>query len=52
MAATAKIKMRETYGRLVAGQAYRVDAGTAASLVRMDVADVVPERKGARRRRK
>jgi len=37
--------MRETYGRLLAGQAYRVDAGTADSLVSMGLADVVISRK-------
>ena len=50
MADTAKIKMRETYGRLVAGQAYRVDEGTAASLIQMGLADEVKARKKARRK--
>lgn len=49
MAATAKIKMRKSYGRLLAGQTYRVDDGTARSLASMGLADVVKARKKARK---
>jgi len=40
-----KIKMSETYGRLEAGTDYRVDDGTARSLVSMGKAVIVPDKK-------
>ena len=50
--ASAKIKMLETYGQLLIGQTYRVDSGTAGSLVSMGKAETVAERKVSRRKRK
>ena len=49
--ASAKIKMLKEYGRLLAGQSYRVDEGTARSLVSMGLADEIKARKVARRKK-